>query len=130
MKRIPILIFILWVSIWIFFTVRTMIKDNMLEKYFKLIGKSLQERRAIVYGKDLLYFLDYCLENLPKYSTYKLIGLDYDSVDYVRAIYYLYPHLITSEPSFILVFQKKDYSQDGYLIWLKLNEQNFILKRK
>lgn len=130
MSRSIKIIFSVWIIIWISFTLRPLFKEGYLKQYLSLIGKSLEERRAYIYGEDLYKFLNYCLKNLPIPSTYRLVGVKSDSIDYVRAIYYLYPHLKTEEHQFILVYGIYDFKQPGYSIFSSMNQRNFILRRE
>lgn len=123
------IIFSIWIIIWISFIIRPLFKQSYLKQYFSLIGRSLEKRRSYIYGEDLYAFLNYCLKNLPSSSTYKLVGLKSDSIDYARASYYLYPYLKNENPQFILVYGLRDVKEFGYSIFSSMNERNFILKR-
>ncbi|MCM8792669.1 MAG: hypothetical protein NC826_06010 [Candidatus Omnitrophica bacterium] len=122
-------IFTMCITISVFFFLKTLIVRQYIPQYYKLIGKSLEKRREIVYKKNLYYFLNFCLKNLPPFSTYRLVGLDKETTDYARAYYYLYPHINTIGPEFILMYKTKNYSEDNYSLWRKVDEDNFILKK-
>lgn len=128
MNKILKFIIFIWIILWLLFIIRPLFKQKYLEQYIKLIGKPLEERRAYVYKEELYDFLKFCQIHIPLGSTYKLVGLKEDSVDKVRAVYYLYPNIINLlEPQFILVFNLKNYREPAYRIYTLMNEANYIL---
>jgi hypothetical protein len=121
-------IVVAWVVLWIVFDVRPLIKNSYLRQYASLVGRSQEDRRAIVYGRGLTEFLDYAKGLLPKGSTFKLVGLEGGSVDLVRAYYYLYPNTRSDLPQFILVYRDPHFGKAGYRRFAAMDEKNFILK--
>lgn len=95
-----------WIINWAFFLELSLTVKGNGEKFLLLIGKPLKEKREVIYGKQLTRFLDYCKAKLPAGASYRLAGIRDDSLDYVIAIYYLYPLLKSSQPDFTLVYDK------------------------
>lgn len=123
------IIFAVWIIIYVFFFLRTLFKKNYIKQYFGLIGKSLEEKQSFLFGENFVKFLNYCLKNLSSSSTYKIVGIKTDSIDYARAIYYLYPNLKSENPDFILVFETNGFVEMGYTKLSSLDGNNFILKK-
>jgi hypothetical protein len=96
--------------LWAVFTIRPLIKSSHLKQYAELVGKSIDERRAITYGKDLYKFLEYAKGEMPESATYAFEGFEEGSVDIVRAEYYLFPRTHAKDPQFILECGKDGYS--------------------
>lgn len=99
-----------WVVLWVVFTVRPLIKNSYLAQYATLYGRPLDERRAVVYGKDLCEFLEYAKIQIPEGATYAFEGFEEGSVDIVRADYCLYPRLRSEKPQFILAHYKNKFN--------------------
>ena len=128
MRRSKIIIFLVWASIWALYDIRPLIKDGCFREYVRLIGRPQKERRAVVYGKDLMEFLDHAGKEMPEGSTYKLVGLGYGPVDTVRAYYYLYPDIISERPRFILVYKTAGFKESGYSLSSSMDEESYVLK--
>lgn len=123
------IILIFWIIIFVFFFLRMLFKKNYIKQYFGLVGKSLAEKQSFLFGENFVKFFNYCIKNLPPSSTYKLVGIKTDSIEYARAIYYLYPNLKSENPDFILVFETNEFVEIGYTKLSSLDENNFILKK-
>ncbi len=127
--RIPArALFFAWIVLWVVFDVRPFLKQSYLTRYRALLGRSLEERRAIVYGEKLYAFLKFAKGVLPESSTYMLRGLDAGSVDRVRAYYYLYPDLTSDSPLFILAHDSPRFTEPGYARFAAMDDENVILK--
>jgi hypothetical protein len=120
----------LWVPVWIFFLAWPLAKDPARLTYaWRLFRASGEDRRAIVYGEELHEFLRFCKDRLPADSTFRLVGVDYASIDKVRAFYALYPRLVAAERAqFILVYRSPGYEENGAHPLAVLNSGSFILK--
>jgi hypothetical protein len=123
-------ILISWVLVWAFFLVWPLGKDPArLAQALSLVGASAERRQSIVFGEEFYEFLHFCKDRLPADSTFRLAGIDYASIDKVRAFYVLYPRLVAAEHAqFILVYRKPGYHEDGAQLYARLNSGTFILK--
>ena len=128
MHRLVKYVFLAWIVLWVIFDIRPLVKNSYFRQYCALIGKSQEDRRALVYGKDLLVFLNYAKGVLPQGATYKLLGVDEGSVDRVRAYYHLYPNSKSDRPQFILAYHLGHFKEPGYTRFSAMNEQDSILK--
>ena len=123
------LILALWIPVWVFFLVWPLRKDPAkLSNTFRLIAADTETRRASVYGEEFYTFLRFCKARLPAGSTFRLVGVDYASIDKVRAFYFLYPSLVAEHPQFILVYQTPTYHEDNTHAYARLNEGSFLLR--
>jgi len=119
----------LWIPVWVFFLVWPLRKDpSRLVNAFTLIRADTEARRADAYGEEFLAFLRFCKDRLPAGSTFRLVGIDYASIDKVRAFYLLYPSLATEHAQFILVYQSPGYREDNTQPYALLNPGSFILR--
>ncbi|MFZ5800779.1 MAG: hypothetical protein ACOY3D_05335 [Candidatus Omnitrophota bacterium] len=100
-----------WIINWLFFIELSLVVKGAGEKYLQLIGKPLKEKREIIYGQRFLRFLDHYKASLPDGASYQLSGIDEDSLDYVIAIYYLYPLLKSETPDFTLINDSKNHDK-------------------
>lgn len=102
MKTVAKITFLIWIALWALFTIRPLVKNSYLTQYIALFGHPLNERRAIVYGRNLYSFLEHAKHDMPENATYALKGFEDGSIDVVRAEYYLYPCLKSGDPRFVL----------------------------
>jgi len=94
----------------------------------RLIRADTEARRATTYGEDFHTFLLFCKDKLPSGSTFRLVGIDYASIDKVRAFYFLYPSLVAEHAQFILVYRSPDYGESNAHLYASLNSGSFILR--
>ena len=87
-----------------------------------------EARRSDVYGAELYAFLRFCKDRLPAGSTFRFVGIDYASIDKVRAFYYLYPNLVAEQAQFILVYRSPRYQENNTYLYASLNSSHFILR--
>ena len=66
--------------------------------------------------------------DFPQARTFRLVGIDYASIDKVRAFYFLYPSLVTEHAQFILVYQTPGYHENNTHAYASLNRGSFILR--
>ena len=122
-------IFFLWIGIWGLFWVRPfIIGKSEFTKNLRLFRLSFEERREVVYGRDLCRFLRFCKSQLPVGSRYRLVGLESLSLDFARAVYDLYPCLLSGEPEYLLVYKQPHFLADHFERSAFLDEDSFILK--
>jgi len=89
-ERVLTAIFSLWTILWLFFLIRED-KDGQYKTYFKLLTSRGEEKKQVIYGRDLIGFSEFCKDMIPAGQTYEIMGLgDYD-VDKVRLRYLLWP---------------------------------------
>jgi hypothetical protein len=119
--------------------------SNSISQYYQLKSdflrfgfKSLEEKRAILVGKDFYDFLGFCRENIPARSTVKVISADPNKDFYSeRAKYFLYPlNFFSKDPECIIVINYdkslkrvlveypnfrllKKYNEGAYILWKK-----------
>ena len=96
------LIFIIWVSLWVFFIIRGLTAQGVIYDYRELLLRPLEGKHSYVTGDSLYEFLIFCKNKLPEGAKYKIIGLDEGSLEKRRAVYYLYPLIESETPEFIL----------------------------
>ena len=118
-----------WVIIWAIFLIRPVIKKDLLRDYSDLLKLSTESKRAYVTGPKLYKFIKACDRSLPKKSSYEVVGIDKESLEYRRLKYYLYPDLEKAEPEFILVYGVKDYNRKDYKVFTIMDADGYILRR-
>ena len=131
-RPVPIFAFILiviWAILWVNFMMRDLIRKGHLYDYKVLITRDAAGKRSYAYGDRVFEFLDFCKNTLPKSADYSLIGIEEFSLDERRAVYYLYPHIKKKDPRFLLVFNKPGFKKRGYVLYEKLDNSSFILRR-
>lgn len=118
-----------WIPIWVFFWIWPLRKDpSRLVNTLKLIPANSEARQASAYGQKFHAFLRFCKDRLPPGCTFRLIGVDYASIDKVRAFYFLYPSVVAEHAQFILVYQTPTFHEDNTYAYARLNEGSFILR--
>ena len=120
-----------WMPVWIFFLVWPLSKEpSRLASALRLMRADTEVRRANAYGEEFHTFLRFCKDRLPAGSTFRLVGIDYASIDKVRAFYFLYPSLVTEHAQFILVYRSPDFRESNTHLYASLNSGSFILRSK
>ncbi|MFC1508562.1 hypothetical protein ACFL60_02620 [Candidatus Omnitrophota bacterium] len=133
LSKIFKIIVAVWVTMSVLFTTRSLVKQkdkSTFKDYVTLARSDWDGKMAFVFGKDLYEFARFCKLNLPEGSGYEIAGIPEDSIDMPRLIYYLYPHMETDDPDFILVYKKPDFFKKGTHPYASLNKESFILRRK
>ncbi len=123
------ILLIVWIVIWINFMARDLIKKGNLHDYRALIARDATGKKSYTYGDYLFEFLNFCKNALPKSADYNFIGIEEFSLRERRAVYYLYPHIKKEKASFVLVFNNPGFKRKGYVLYKKLDNFRFILKR-
>ena len=121
--------FVIWLIIWVNFIARDLFKKKYLNDYRILIARNEEGKRSYTYGDHLFEFLSFCKAALPAPAGYGLIGIEEGSLDSRRTIYYLYPHLKSEDADYLLIFNKPDFKKTGYILYKRLDNSRFILKR-
>ena len=127
-KLIFRIVFIAWVAIWLLFFVRGLAKGE-LRDYKYLLGRTLEEKRAYVTGKEFYEFILFCKEIIPEDSDYS-VEANYDaSMDYFRFAYYIFPSLRNLDnPEYIGCYKVK-FQKNGYAKIASLSDDKYLLKR-
>ena len=119
----------LWLPVWSFFLVWPLWKDpSKVGNTFRLLRADTDARRADAYGEEFDAFLRFCKDKLPAGSTFRLVGIDYASIDKVRAFYFLYPNLVAEHAQFILVYRSPGHQEANAHLYTSLNSGTFILR--
>ena len=83
----------------------------------------------MTYGRDFYEFLKFCEAKLPAGSRFRLVGLEYASIEKARAFYYLYPCLLSQDrPEFLLVYKSPQLRAGNTTLYASLNQESFILQ--
>jgi len=122
------IVFFVWVVIWLHFFVRELLKGEIRD-YKNLFGRSLEEKRAYVTGKEFYGFILFCKKIIPEDFDYT-VEANYDAtMDYFRFAYYMYPSLRNLDnPRYIACYKIK-FAKEGYKIIASLGEDKYILQR-
>jgi len=91
-----------WIVLWLNFTARDLYKRGDLADYKALIALSPGEKHAYVYGRDFYEFLKFAKKTMPEDASYELTGIERGSLEWRRAVYYLYPSVQTENPDYVL----------------------------
>lgn len=124
------LVFILWVIIWVFFTLREIFVKGNLRDYKILLCRSLEGKRAYVTGDRFYEFIRFCNDKLPGRATYRWVKTDKPDLSRRRATYYLYPHLEAEDAQFLLVYDEHDVPKDSYEAFTTLDDGRYMLKKR
>ena len=118
-----------WVILWAIFLIRPFFKKDLMRDYSSLSRLSAEGKRAYVTGPKLYEFIRVCNQSMPRPSSYKVIGIEKDSLEHRRIRYYLYPNFEKEDPEFLLVYETKNYEREGYKISKVLDLDRYILRK-
>jgi len=121
--------FLVWVVLWAWFAVRDFFLKGNVKSYEVLLSRTAEGKRSYVTGDRLYEFLTFCRSAIPENATYLSKGLEKDSIDERRAVYYLYPMMESNDPDYIIVFDITYAPDRNYIIHKKLDDLRYILKR-
>jgi len=120
----------LWVIVWVFFLVRPVAK-GLLNEYKDLLFLSSEGKRSYMTGASLYEFVQFCNRSVGVQKRYEIVGLDRSSLDYRRAVYYLYPNVVSDrDPEFIFVFGTPGFKKEGYAMFRSMDNGRYILTRQ
>lgn len=128
-QRLAYLALAIWIILWALFTVRPYFKKDLLGEYRLLARASAEEKHALITGKGLYELIELYTHSIPPPSTYWLIDIEPGSLEYRRAVYYLYPHIEWREAEFIIVSQTKAVAVPGYEPFKSLDAERYILRK-
>jgi hypothetical protein len=104
------------------------------ENFAKYFGKSIEEKRAIAYGRDYYDFLVFARNKLPQTPVYFGAVSSRYAAD-LQARIYLVPHILTDPKSpqaaYLLIFHpgpKQLEQTTGFSPFARLNKNAYILK--
>ncbi|MDD3296593.1 MAG: hypothetical protein PHU64_04445 [Candidatus Omnitrophica bacterium] len=124
-------IVVIWLIIWGWFFLRQFrIDEHLFPTYKKLFSSGNEERRRLVFGENFYDFMKFSKHSIPSGSAYEIVGLEADSVDLVRLVYFMYPCLRSSEPEYILVYEQPGFDDKELGFHSLFDGKSFILKRK
>ena len=124
------IIFLVWVVLWAWFVIRDLFLKANIHDYRFLFGRSLEGKHSYVTGDRLYEFLTFSAAQLPPGSSYSFVGLEPESIENRRAVYYLYPNLEKEDPDYILVYDSPGFKKEKYDLAIKLDESRYIFKKK
>lgn len=128
-KYLTIAVLAVWTMIWIGFFARGMAKGKA-EEYKALFGKTIDEKRAFVFGRGFYEFMKFCGDALPAGSRYHLEGNMPNDLAQGAMRYFLHPVLPSKDkPDYILCYDT-DYAKSGFSVFARLDSRRYILKRK
>jgi len=120
-----------WLIVWILFLVRPfLLNKSSLIDHLELAEADFETLRSKAYGTDFYRFLNFCKDRVPVGSTFQLVGPERESVDRVRALYYLYPRLSTQKPDYVLVYNSPWFRQRNAIPFASLDQDSFILRNE
>lgn len=122
--------FLVWMILWIWFVIRDLFLKDNINSYRVLITRSLEGKHSYVTGDRLYEFLAFSTGSLPAGASYNFTGIEPDSIENRRAVYYLYPLIQQENPDYILVYGRPGFEEEGYALAAKMDESRYILKRK
>lgn len=130
-KKTFYIVLTVWVVLWLHFMMRELFLKGSIYDYKILLGRDLDGKRSYITGDRLYEFIVFSGRIIPAGATADFIGVEEDSVDRVRAAYYLFPVLIQKGANYMLVY---DPPQAGvirnYEPFAKLDDSRYVLKRK
>jgi hypothetical protein len=99
-------IFILVIAVWAALEASSLYTDWLnLQSDLPLVGRSLEQKRALVNTGDFYDFIRFCEDKLPAGAAYDMrIPPIYNDV---KAIYYLYPHANLKEADYLIVYDQE-----------------------
>ena len=116
----PILIFgknawkamlLLWVFLWALFFFRNLFFKGYKREYAELLGRpNLDDKRAYVTGEALYETIRACNAKMPQGATFGYSEIEEGSLADRRIRYYLYPHLKSDNPDYLIIFDGKEFS--------------------
>ena len=130
--------FVIAVSVWLAFGLTAIFRDSvgLAKGRIQLSRLTMDERRAIVTGRDFYRFLKLCDAIIPQEKDVKWVFrrgnyLGYDEYLFYRAYYFLYPRNYRENADYIILFGRKDYDVPaGFTSVAEFGKNNFILTRQ
>ena len=117
--------------LWAWFVVRDLLLKDNLNDYRNLFARSsLEGKHSYVTGDRLYGFITFCAKTMPSGSSYKFAGLEEESIENRRAIYFLYPSIEKNDAEYILVYDRPGTAVKGYSMIKKLDDSRYILKKE
>ena len=125
------MVFLVWIILWAWFLIRDLLLKDNLNDYRNLFARSsLEGKHSYVTGDRLYEFIIFCASNMPPGSSYKFAGLEEESIENRRAVYYLYPMIEKKDAEYILIYDRPGTAAKGYSMLKKLDDSRYILKKE
>ncbi|MDD5422033.1 MAG: hypothetical protein WC592_07850 [Candidatus Omnitrophota bacterium] len=124
------LISVIWVFIWLLFSVRGYILTD--SKVFKnSLGKSVEQKKRNLMKSGLYDFVLFCQKNIPEKENFVFVydAKALDPVEGSRVSYYLYPRKMIKDAPYIMVFDMSGYKKEGFKLHASLSKNSFILRK-
>ena len=123
--------FAVWIALWVMFGVRELFIKGAAKEYADLLFRSLEGKRSYLMGDKLYGLITAANKKMPPNATYRLIGVEKDSIEVRRAAYYLYPHIETDDADFLIIFDGKGPAvYEGYEIIESLDSARCVMKKR
>ncbi|MFH1790368.1 MAG: hypothetical protein ABH885_00060 [Candidatus Omnitrophota bacterium] len=127
--RYAVLILAVWLALWANFIARDLFFKGALRGYLSLSVRDEDGRRAYVYGDIFYGLLKYAKGMMPEGAAFELKGVEPFSLEYRRAVYYLYPHLESDNADYVIAFGT-DFENPRYEYAGGLDAERKIFRRK
>ncbi|MFA6078199.1 MAG: hypothetical protein WC779_00410 [Candidatus Omnitrophota bacterium] len=123
--------FAVWIALWVMFGVRELFIKGAAKEYGKLFFRSLEGKHSYLTGDKLYELITAANKKMPPNATYKLIGVEKDSIEVRRVAYYLYPHFETDDADFLIIYDSRgDVVYEGYDIVESLDSARCVMKKR
>ncbi|MFH1837595.1 MAG: hypothetical protein ABH862_05745 [Candidatus Omnitrophota bacterium] len=124
------IILVVWVVLWLFFLVRED-KDDQYASLKRLYMSDHLGKTKIIMGDDLYDFLNFCKNEIPENSTYKIAGFEKFSIFEVRSRYFLWPlRAVEENANYIILYGKPGISVPGYEMYKDYKGIGSIYRKK
>ncbi len=124
------LISVIWVSIWLIFSVRGFFLTDY--RIFKnSLGKNAKQKKQYLMPAGLYDFIEFCRKTIPEKDDFVFVynTKELDPTEKQRVVYYLYPRKIRADGPYIMVFGLREYKRRGFELLSRFNESSFILRK-
>ncbi len=124
------LISVIWVFIWLLFSVRGYLLTDY--RIFKnSLVKSIEQKKRYMMKDGRYDFIELCRKRIPEKDDFVFVydAKALDPVERSRVIYYLYPRKMRDGAPNIMVFGMNRYKKNGFELLDQFNESSFILKK-
>jgi len=109
-KNLWKVVLFIWIFIWVFVFLKNLIYKGYLGDYAELLKRTtLEEKRSYVTGDALYSKLQQFNRNVKEPSTFGYEGIEASSLADRRIRYYLYPHLKSDNPDYLIIFDGKRF---------------------
>lgn len=136
-KRIKLLFLISISIVWFLMTVFLIIFDfkNNYKNYEAIAQSSLNDKRALITGRDFYQFLMFCNRLIPEEKGIRWLFpegrfLGNDEYLFYKAYYYLYPRNYRDNADYIVVYDRQGFKPPpDYKVFAVYGIRGYILKK-